>query len=452
MSGKGKTISVIAIGILLASSLIAGVSLLQREGFLPEISSSSLHVTVTSSSESSSQSGPSPRSGTLVLQIHDPPNVPSGVTAINVNYTDIWIAKAGIPDAVDLRQTGIIDLMAVVNFTQTIANLKVPVGIFDSILMNISSVTVTFYNVNYTAVVSNNLLKVPIIGGLNISSLSVTGAVIDIFPTLIEHTAVNSTGGTTASFVLVPSASAYVIPPDHLGQVQSQVGGRDDLRNQSWLTDDIERTLNQTSFVIAPSVISNTTFFLTVENTGNSEILIQSVFISAGNNSLQRGGDRGDEYNIGRSVIFTVLANGTLVPLAGSEEDHSQTVSTGYALPAHATATLSYSGQIPSPNIEQGDGSEGVATVNSKNSAVSGHTLVQSEISDLSFSIASNDETLKILPGYQTMSEYTSTTDYSATLTTSSNDQMPFQIISGKVYTVGASSGSVTATLAVVAS
>ena len=212
MSGK-KTLSVVTIGVLLAASIIGGVSLLQREGVLPGLTtmltgqtSTSGSTTTTSTSKADSQQG----TGTLVLQILDPPNVPAGVTSVYVTYQDIWVGSDG--GWIDLNQSGTINLMTVVNFTQTIANAKVQAGSFNRLMMNISSVVVTWKSTNYSASITNDQLTIPIIGDLKVSNLATSGAVIDISPTIIEHMAYNSTGGQYPTFVMIPSANAYIVP------------------------------------------------------------------------------------------------------------------------------------------------------------------------------------------------------------------------------------------------
>src|ERR1700730_15708256 len=147
MSGKIRTATVVIIGILLASSIIIGITLLQKEGFLPGITSTNLtsstgssRITTRTSSSTTTSEVTSTRDtstssliqsstttpiqaplGNLVLQLHDPPHVPPGVTSVFVAYSDILLRSSN-GTWYDSRVGGSIDLMSVVNFTQTIAN------------------------------------------------------------------------------------------------------------------------------------------------------------------------------------------------------------------------------------------------------------------------------------------------------------------------------------------
>lgn len=421
MSGR-KTVSVVAIAVLLASSMLVGVTLLQQEGFLPGVSpttseSSSLSTsistrtsTITSTTRPTTPAG----SGTLVLQIHDPPNVPAGVTAVYVTYSEIWLGSSD-GKLVDLNQSGTINLMSVVNFTQTIVNAKVQTGTFDMIVMNISSVLVTWNAANYSASITNDQLTAPMVGDLNISNLATTGAVIDVSPTIIQHVITNSTGGQSTSFVMVPSANAYIVPSNQLSQTQTRVGDREDVRNQTWLTGQINETTSQTGFTILSSSLSNSSFVIAVKNTGSRSVRIQSVFVATNSSQTQANeGDRG--LNIGSSILFSVLQNGTLVPYGSAE-------TTGYNLSAHGQTVFSYLGQIPPIQIYTGgQGSDNSGTM------IGGVTTT-----------TTSGEMGRALVGSTPLDSGGDTNSYG------------FKIIAGQNYLVGASSGDATSTTVIIA-
>ncbi|MDG6905130.1 MAG: DUF4382 domain-containing protein [Nitrososphaerota archaeon] len=421
MSGR-RTISVIAVGVLLAASIIGGVTVLQEGGVLPALTTggtthtstghTSTSGTTTSSSTSKSASSAS-GSGTLILQIHDPPNVPTGVTSVFVTYSNISLGSD--VGWINLDQTGTINLMTVVNFTQTIANQKVPAGTYDLIMMTINSVMVTWNSANYSASITNNRLTIPIIGNLTISNQGASGSVIDISPTVLEHMISNNTG-QYPSFVMVSSANAYIVPSNQLGQ-QSQIGDREDVSNQTWLTNQINETAKHTAFAIVSASISNSSFVVAVKNTGNRSVFIQSVFIAV--NGSQPQSYQGEGYsNIVSSVVFTVMSNGTLVPYGSKGTEN-----VGYNLSAHSQTIFSYWGQIP-PVQNFGESSD------------SGSTTTRSTTS--------------------TLSNTTSRDDFHsgpAPLDSGSiNSSNGFKIVKGQSYLVGATSGDFTSTLVIVAS
>jgi hypothetical protein len=412
MSGKFKTASIVVIAILLAVILIAGVTVFQRE-FL--VSSGTSVSTTISSGQSLSSTSSQLGYGNLILRIHDPPEVPQGVTAIFVSYKDIFLGQSFGKTWIDLKQNGSINLMSVVNFTQTIANEKVPSGTFNLLVMNISSVIVTSYSTNYTASIPSEQLTAPFQGnGLTVSNSTLNGAVIDVSPTVIQHLVYNSTGAATISFVMVPSANAYVIPADQVGQNATHVGERDDSSGEQWLTGLGGAQQNQTAFKINSVILSNSSLILVLKNNGNSTVRIQTVFIESNSSTLSDEND----LNIGRSVIFTVLSNGTLVPNNGGDYEGQSGI--GYSLGTNSQIALSYLGSIPPSPLYSGSDSN--FTSSQSSSSRNGDDAILSQqapaISLLSF-------------------------DQSA---------YGFQIVPGQSYLVGATSGGVTETFLVTAS
>jgi hypothetical protein len=419
MSGK-RSIAIVAIGVLLAASVIGGVSILQREGILPGLSPTSETTTssttghpITSSSTSTLSKSRTPQgSGLLILKIHDPPNVPPNVTAVYVTYADISVTSIeGI--TIGLNQSGTINLMTVVNFTQTIANAKVQAGVFDLITMNISSVIVTWNSNNYTASITNDQLSVPLSNNLQISNLGTVGAVVDVSPTIIERTVFNSSGGQSPSFLVVPSASGYIVPSNQISG--TQVGDREDITNQTWLTSQINNDNRQTGFSILSSSLSNSSFVIAVKNTGNRSITIQSVFISSNNSQVQTE-EEDHGLNIGSSILFGLLSNGSLVPFGSTE-------TSGYNLSAHAQTVFTYLGQVPP--AQSYTGSEGGDNT--------GTTITRTFTSTAATSTG-GDSYVGMDP-----------------LESGGSNSYGLKIVAGQSYFVGATSGDATSTLVILA-
>jgi hypothetical protein len=428
MSDRFKFVSVIVIGILLAIILIAGITLFQREFLVSTFTSRTSSPTSTTTSSSTSISGQVSSTsqlstvtsqqagfGSLILRIHDPPKVPLGVSAIYVTYSAIFLGQSTGKTWVDLKQNGSINLMSVVNFTQTIANVKISSGTFNLLVMNISSAIVTSYSVNYSASVPSDQLSIPFSGsGVTISNSTITGAVIDVSPTVIQHNIYNSTGASTISFVLIPSANAYLIPAGQLGQNATRVGEREDYSSEQWLTRLVGTQQNQTSYKISAVILSNSSFIMVLKNTGNSSVTIQNVFIES-NGSASSGED---DLNIGRSVIFVVLSNGSVIPnISGEFEGQSNT---GYNLASNSQVALSYFGPIP-PSPPSSSTSSQSSDSGSEDDAVRSQGMIVLDAATISYS--SFDQ-----------------------------NNYGFQIVPGQDYLVGASSGSVTTTFLATAS
>lgn len=438
MNGKSKSISMIVIGVLLASALIGGVSILQQQGILPGVTSSLSMKSSTSQSSSATRTGIL-GSGTLVLLLHDPPNAPAGVTHVYVTYSDLGIHIANSHSGsgwLDLSQTGTIDLMSVVNFTQTIAKVVVGEGNFDLLRMNLSSVVITYNTQNYTASVPDNQLTIGIVGGLILGGLSTAGTVIDITPTILMYN--SSSSSSSPSFVMVPSAKAYVVPQNHLTQSDQQVGHKEDDSNNSWLTQDISNQYHQSSFKVTSASLSNTSLSVTVQNTGITSVFIQSVYVGP---NLTQSGDQSDGGDFGASSVFTVLANGSLIPFGSSNLGyHHEGI--GYNLSAKSQVTFQYSGQV-SHSFSSTSSASGDNTQHTASDAVQ---MIQ----------GSSDETsgTTITESTTTLSQ-TPMTESTSTDSASTGDSYGFnslQIMSGYSYIIGVTSGDRTVTTVVVAS
>ena len=427
MNGKSKSISMIVIGVLLAAALIGGVAILQQQGVLPSITSSLSTKSSTTQPSTTTRTGVL-GSGTLVLLLHDPPNAPAGVSHVFVTYSDLAIHDANSLASsgwIDLGQTGTIDLMSVVNFTQTIATVVVGEGNFDLLRMNLSSIIITYNSQNYTASAPNNQLTIGIVGGLILSSSATAGTVIDITPTILMYN--TSTSSTTPTFVMVPSAKAIVVPQNHLSQSVLQVGHKEDDSNNTWLTQDITNQYHQSSFNITSASLSNKSLSVTVNNTGNTSVFIQSIYIGP---NVSQSGDHTEGSDFA-STVFTVLANGTLVPFGTSDSGNQQNI--GYNLSAKSHVTFEYSGQIP-PAFNYTKSSTG--------------DNIQQQSSDMGQLVqGANDETSTPT---STTTTIESTTTHSTTVESSSSHAI--QIVSGQSYIIGVTSGDRTLTTIVSAS
>ena len=167
------------------------------------------------------------------------------------------------------------------------------------------------------------------------------------------------------------------------------------------------------------SSLSNSSFVVAVKNTGNRSVIIQSVFVAANGSQTQINEDDGG-LNIGSSVLFAVLPNGTLVAY-GSEKKTAWRTS----------ATIS---QL----IRRQSSPTGVRYLQTRPSTVAKATTTQ-----LSLPQGAQPR----VPTGARDDMYTSTTPLDFTGVTNS----VFQIVPGQSYLVGAISGDVTSTLVIVA-
>lgn len=301
-------------------------------------------VNTTASTQTTGLTSPTgTKQGSLAVLMTDPPTVPDGVTQVYINYTNLAIHVGNAPNDsgwVRLNYSGSIDLMSIINITQTIALANVTTGVFNGIAFNVSSAIVTYQNQNYTAdlVYQNHYLVAWIEGGISIVEGQLSAAVIDLTPTiLLLGTPSNPT------FAFIPSARAYTIPAQSFAAGSLHVGNRMNIEGQQWWRA-IEGNAH---FQIAGLQLSPSSLNVTVTNTGNTSLLFQMAAVSA-TTSLQGGQFRSMGAMMAISEIFAIEKNASMNPITvfDMRSIYATFEGAGYVLSPHATVTFSYSGNI----------------------------------------------------------------------------------------------------------
>ena len=322
---SGMIAAIVAVA-LIATALFAGVTVKQ------------------SSSTTTSSSGPS-GSGTLAVLLTDPPTVPAGTTALYASYSDVQVHVNGEGNNsgwIDLHSSGSVNLMGVVNATQTIASANIQQGDFNALRFNITSATITYQSKNYSVglIYQQHIVFVQISGGILVRNGQTTVSVIDLAPTVILVG-----DPQNPSFVLIPQARGYVLPADSVSQVHTEVGERDEIENNPalmWLHQSTHFQI--TSVKLTPSSLS-----ITVMNTGNASLVFRVAALSS--TQSVSGGSMPGDIGIPPAAIseyFAVAPNASLIAL--TEANHVpiyQTVAAnGYFLSPSASVTFSYTGPI----------------------------------------------------------------------------------------------------------
>ena len=284
--------------------------------------------------------------GTLAVLLTDPPTVPSGTTALYANYSDVQVHVSGDGNNsgwIDLQSAGSINLMGVINATQTIASAKIFQGDFNAMRFNITSAEITFNGLNYSVglIFGRHTVYVPIIGGIRVVEGETMVSVIDMTPTVFL---INDP--SNPSFVLIPSARGYVLPSASVGSVHTAVGDRDDIN-----TNPALMWLHQNSrFLITGVSLTTNSLSLYVTNTGNTSLVFRLATISS--TQTPSGGRMGSVNGLPLTSIseyFVVSANSSLVPITGkftTSQLYDTVAANGYLLLPHASVTFSYSGSI----------------------------------------------------------------------------------------------------------
>jgi hypothetical protein len=282
------------------------------------------------------------KSGTLSVMLTDPPTVPQGVTALYVNYSQVQVhvSDAGNQSGwTTLSGSGELNLMSLVNVSQTIATTSINAGIFNAIRFNITSAAVTYNGVNYTAdmVYQENTITVPIRGGINVTAAETSTALIDLSPTVILL-------GTPQSptFALLPSARAFVVPTQSIPAEAHHIGERTLLSRWSgsswWNSCQQQYGFGVTSVTLSPNSLS-----ITVENQGKGSVVFNLAAVTSGT-SISGGW----QSKLSTSDIFVVEPNQTLALLSGSTKGamYQEIIGGGYLFAPGQSATFTYSGQI----------------------------------------------------------------------------------------------------------
>ena len=188
---SGLVAAIVAIGLIAATVYLPGAGIFQGG-------------TTNSSSSLGSQTG------TLGIQLTDPPTVPPGVTSVYISYSemDVHVAGAGNQSGwYQVAPAGEIDLMSILNTSITLGSAPVTTGEFNAIGFNITSATVTVNGVNQSAFISSHKLLVPLVGGVQVASGTSVGVLVDLSPTVLAVT-----NGSQTAYVLIPNAHSVLIP------------------------------------------------------------------------------------------------------------------------------------------------------------------------------------------------------------------------------------------------
>ena len=293
--------------------------------------------------------------GTLSVMLTDPPHVPEGVTAVYVAYSDLAVHVSGAGNNsgwTKLSNGGMIDLMSTVNISQTIAAVKVPVGTYNALSLNVTSSTVTSNGRNYTAFVVGGYLFVPIAGGgIQVNDSKPSAAIIEISPLVM-----NIGSQSDLEFLVRSTAVAWPVPSTQLtGQMQHE-GFRFPLVGMRWWERFAQNATS--NLQVTNASLSSNSLSVSVK-AGAENTVVRLVIVSPLAQTL--GGDRWGRIPMGLSAtaVFSVEANGSLVPLMqfvrvnhpaglGQALNDIRVGLTlgGYNLTEGSSATFSYTGPV----------------------------------------------------------------------------------------------------------
>ena len=260
----------------------------------------SLFGSTTQSQNSTSQlSGPS----VLLVQLTDPPVVPSGTTSLNLTYSSISLLVAepstttevststitspttstatttitktmnnvvNQPTSVSIPATGgsaTVDLLKLQNISQTIASANLPNGTtIYSVSLNLdtsvtSNINITINGVTHPVTLATSgtsllvtLAKPAVLEGTN-------AVLLDLTPTVVN---------TTSGYQMIPSSVGIIKPQSEVTNQQHQIGHQDRLTDQD--QQDIQSAAGQLTANLTALTVSGstTTISVNVSNTGSA--------------------------------------------------------------------------------------------------------------------------------------------------------------------------------------
>ena len=219
----------------------------------------------------------------LAIQLTDPPQVPNGTSALVIDYSSLQVHAenpAGQSAWLDSNSSGAINLLSLLNFSQTIGAVALPVNsTVDSVKFNITSARITINGTTYNVTVPSGTVQANLKG--TALSANNSAVMLSLSPTIVSILTANST-----VFVMVPSVRAVIVPQ---GTTQATVA----VGYRTQLTAEAHTRLEQSKPNISIgtgstlSYASNvTTISVTVSDNSNRSVTLNHIAIY-GNVSVQ---------------------------------------------------------------------------------------------------------------------------------------------------------------------
>ncbi|MEM0201002.1 MAG: hypothetical protein QXD23_01200, partial [Candidatus Micrarchaeaceae archaeon] len=213
----------------------------------------------------------------MPIQLTDPPHAPYGTQAISILYSSlaIQISNANGSSWIYGNGSGQINLMSIINLTQVIGNVRVPVNAsINKIKFNVTSASIEINNTNYSVTVPNDQITTNIHS--NTKAASNSSILLDLSPTIATILTSNST-----EFVLVPSLKAIIIGSAAVSSNTSNltIGAR--LKINSSERINLENSVPNLTILSSSLSQSNssTLFSVTIKNNGNQSVVLNHVLL-----------------------------------------------------------------------------------------------------------------------------------------------------------------------------
>lgn len=286
--------------------------------------------------------------GTLSILITDPPHIPNGVTAVYVTYSRVGIHRAGSGDAqdwIEMNSLGTINLLNTLNVSQTVASSKIESGVYDKLLLGISSSAVTYDGKNYSAFIPSGVLVIPVVGGIKVNGSMINAAIINFEPTVV-----NVGSASNLEFVIRFVAQAFPVPSKDVNANIQQPGSRLNLTNRPWWKHYMQTY--SANIQLSSARLSASSLSVTVTDRGNRNVTLK-VLVIAPIEALPRSHGHSVPEVLSGASVFAIKSDGSLEPLnidgsLTSVKIRAMAIfgSAGYELSPTSSTTLSFNGVI----------------------------------------------------------------------------------------------------------
>jgi hypothetical protein len=195
---------------------------------------------------------------TFPIALTDPPSVPTGTSALWLNYTAVELITNSSP--LFANYTGSVNLMELVNTSQIIAEFTVPKNVVvNQIRLFVSSAKIVINGTSYPVFLPSGVLKIPVTN-------ATSGALVDLQPHIVIAYV-----GQTPEYILTPVATA--IPYS----VSAKVGQKVALPSQ--VVEKLRSTLSNLTVVSSSLTFkgNTTSFSITIKNNGDEPVVVYAV-------------------------------------------------------------------------------------------------------------------------------------------------------------------------------
>jgi hypothetical protein len=232
-----------------------------------------------------------------------------------------------------LNASGTLQLNAIVNASQTVADKEMAAGSYDSLRFYVDYAIVTYNDKNYTSP-GPTQVTAAIDGSAQVSSGSTTAVLFDM-RTII----VNAGSSSSPNFVFTSSARAGVVSSGDVDSSSLQVGARTDLSAKAWFRTFVSGNAH---LVITASSISGSSLSVTVKDTGSESsnvglVIVTPVSILGSASVVIPGALDG-------SVVFYPVTGGTTLQSTSYVNIDLGTV--GTTISSSSSSTFTYNGSI----------------------------------------------------------------------------------------------------------